>query len=199
MNGSSEFAEYVSYSDEELIRLIHGGDEQAFGCLCSRYIPVCRSLAGRYAGPAIEPEDLAQEGMLGLIEATRRFDPQKQVPFHLYSKRCIVSKMFSALGAMNASKRRANVGSLPLDEQEGLTAQSAPLPEEVLIENEEMRHRGREITSLLSAFENEALRLYLRGCSYAQIAAHFGIPQKSVDNALQRVRRKLRAVWTQFR
>ena len=185
---------YETASDNELIERIRLGDDQAFSILCGRYLPICRSLAGRYAQAALEMDDLLQEGMLGFIEATRRFNPHKQVPFESYARRCITSKMFSALDALTTDKRKANLGSLPFDSQEGTRELQAPSPDEVLIENEEFRHRSEQITSLLSKSENEALRLYLRGNTYAQIAARLEVPPKSVDNALQRVRRKLRAI-----
>lgn len=194
MDVDNGFGCHETLSDSELVGQIREGNEEAFGCLCGRYLPVCRSLARRYAGGALEPEDLAQEGMLGFIEATRRFDSRKQVPFELYAKRCIASKMLSALGAQSAHKRRANLGSVPLCEEQADTVGYAPSPDDLVIERETVLFRSEQITTLLSHSENEALRLYLRGCSYAQIAALCGIPPKSVDNALQRVRRKIRTV-----
>lgn len=187
---------YNNLTDAELAGCVRSGDEQALGCLCNRYIPLCRALAHKYAGPVMELEDLMQEGMLGLLQAARRFDPEKQVPFERYSKRCIVSKMFTAMDAMTAQKRRANIDSVPLEEQEASPRFHTPPPDELFIEHEDVRRKSEEITSLLSKSENEALRLYLRGYSYARMAAQLGISQKSVDNALQRVRRKLRTVLT---
>lgn len=182
-------------TDNELIALIRSGDEQAFSSLCARYLPLCRLLAHRYTALGMEEEDLAQEGMIGLIEATRRFDPQKQVPFEAYARKCILSKILSALDALSAQKRKANLSSLPLDGQESVLELHTPSPDELLIENEEIHRRNEQIFSLLSSSESDALRLYLRGCSYAQIAAKLGLSQKSVDNALQRVRRKLKSAF----
>ena len=184
---------YGPQTDSDLILLVRSGDEQAFSCLCARYLPLCRMLAHRYAGSGLEEEDLAQEGMIGLIEATRRYDSLKQVPFEAYARKCITSKILSALAALSAQKRKANLGSLPLDEQENVLKLHIPPPDELFIESEENRRRSEHILSLLSPSESDTLRLYLRGCSYAQIAAKLGLPQKSVDNALQRVRRKLRS------
>lgn len=181
-------------SDDELIVLIREGGPEAFGSLCGRYLPVCRALARKYAGLTVEAEDLAQEGMLGFIEATRRFDTKKQVPFEIYARRCMTSKMLTHLGAQSAHKRRANIGSLPLDGQENDMALLSPPPDEVLIERESEQFRSEQIAALLSPAENQVLRVYLCGYSYTQIAALCDIPPKAVDNALQRVRRKLRTV-----
>ncbi|MCI8622137.1 MAG: sigma-70 family RNA polymerase sigma factor [Provencibacterium sp.] len=186
---------YHTQTDPELIQLIRKGDELAFGCLCARYLSLCRLVARRYSGLGLEEEDLAQEGMVGLIEATRRFDPCKQVPFEAYARKCISSKILSALDALSAQKRKANLDSLPLDEQQDAPGLHIPSPDELFIESEEVQKRSEQILSLLSPSESDTLRLYLRGCSYAQIAAQLGLPQKSVDNALQRVRRKLRSAF----
>lgn len=182
-------------TDSALIELVREGDEQAFSYLCARYLPLCHALAHRYGGFGLEEEDLAQEGMIGLIEAARRFDPRKQVPFEAYARKCVTSKILSALDALSAQKRKANLDNLPLDEEEDLLRLHTPAPDELLIESEETRRRSRQIFSLLSPSESDTLRLYLRGCSYAQIAAKLGLPRKSVDNALQRVRRKLRSAF----
>jgi RNA polymerase sporulation-specific sigma factor len=180
-------------SDEVYIELIRSGDEQAFSSLYARYLPICRLLARRYAGSGLEEEDLTQEGMIGLMEAARRFDPQKRVPFEAYARKCILSKILSALNALSAQKRKADLDSLPLDEQKNCFIPHTPAPDELFIENEENQRRSEQIFSLLSPSESDTLRLYLCGYSYVQIAARLGLPQKSVDNALQRVRRKLRS------
>lgn len=182
-------------TDNELIRLIRSGDAQAFSSLCARYLPLCRFLAHRYPACGLEEEDLAQEGVIGLIEATRRFDPEKGVPFEAYARKCILSKILSALEALSAQKRKADVGALPLDEQDGVPGLHTPPLDELLIESEDIERRSKQILSLLSPSESATLRLYLRGCSYAQIAARLGLSQKAVDNALQRVRRKLRSAF----
>lgn len=185
-------AKYEERTDSELIALLHGGDSNALAALCARYLPLCRRMAGHY--DVRDPEDLAQEGMLGMMEAARRFDPGRSVPFESFCRRCITSKMLSALDAMSAIKRKANMASLPLDEEISHDLR-VPAPEEFLIEKEEIRRRSEQIQTLLSSSEKDTLRLYLRGYSYAQIAVQLGTSQKSVDNALQRVRRKLKAVF----
>lgn len=194
MNVNTNLPEQSTLSDCVLIDKIRCGDEEAFGHLCGRYLPLCRTLARRLGAGWPECEDLSQEGMLGLIEATRRFDSGKQVPFVVYARRCMTSKMVTALQAQGTQKRRANLGVLSLDETESDLLLISATPEELLIEDEELKLRVEQITSLLSKSENLALRHYLRGYSYSQIAALCELPTKSVDNALQRVRRKLRTV-----
>lgn len=195
MDAKEIFPGYENQSDKVLIRSIRGGDDRALSCLCYRYSPVCLALGRKYAGSGMEAEDLAQEGMIGFIEAVRRYDPEKGVPFEVYSRRCISSKIYSAIAAHLAEKRKSNVDPIPLDEQGTVVGIHAPSPDDLFIEVETVRSRSEQITSLLSKSEMEALKLYLRGCSYAQISAQLGVPQKSVDNALQRVRRKLRSAF----
>lgn len=176
-------------TDAELIVQVRSGNEEALAQLCARYIPLCRRVAGQYAGAPVDVDDLAQEGTLGLLEAVRRYDEKRGVPFEHYARRCITSKILSAIEAMTALKRRANVGSVPLDVHAGL---SVPPPEDRFIEEEELRQHSRALLELLSPSEHEVLRLYLRGVSYVQIARQLGIKPKSVDNALQRVRHKVK-------
>ncbi len=191
---ASADAGQVSFSDSELLYRVRAGgagSEEALGLLCARYFPLCRRLARQYAPSPADADDFVQEGTLGLIEAVRRYDEGRGAPFESYVRRCVQSKILSALETMRAFKRRSNVGCVPLDDHPGLLS---PAPETRIIEEEDFRRRTKQILSLLSRSEHEVLRLYLRGQSYAQIAAQLDISQKSVDNALQRVRRKLRSV-----
>ena len=190
---ASADAGQVSLSDRELLSRARAGgadSEEALGILCARYFPLCRRLARQYAPSPADADDFVQEGTLGLIEAVRRYDESRGSSFESYVRRCVSSKLLSALEAMHTFKRRANVGCLPLENQPELLS---PAPETRMIEQEDFRRRSRQILSRLSRSEHEVLRLYLRGQSYAQIAVQLDISQKSVDNALGRVRRKLRS------
>lgn len=186
-------AGYEGCAESELLALARGGDRMALDCLCARYETMCRGLARHYAGSRIEVEDLAQEGMLGWVQAVWRYDPRKGVPFKSFSRVCMVSKMLSALEAAGRLKRKADVQ--PLSQAEPVPQVGTLSTEEAYCLREDVFQKNKLIQSLLSRSEQEALRLYLRGCTYAQIAAQLEVSQKSVDNALQRVRRKLKAAF----
>jgi RNA polymerase sporulation-specific sigma factor len=174
--------------DSELAAAAKQGLDSAFQALLERYLPVIRSRANRYAAVVGQDvEDFIQEGMLALVRAVRGFDEASGFLFKTYAVTCINNSMASAI----KKHMRNFVAELPLEET-GDDARDTMQPEDMFIEQEDSAKLLWQIQSLLSDFEREVLRHYLRGQSYQEIGVALAAAPKAVDNALQRVRRKLR-------
>lgn len=183
-------------SDEELCRLAASGDPEAETTLVSRYARLVRICARPLFLAGGDSEDLIQEGMLGLLAAIRGFQSGKDTSFHTYAEICVRSRLFTAVRAAQRDKH------LPLNhsvsfEPPLFDGTSAHLfyreesPEDVVIGREELRERIGTLKGQLSGFEAEILSFYLGGLSCAEIASRVGRSTKSVDNAVQRIRRKV--------
>ena len=154
-----------------------------------------------WSTPAQHPSFLleqTQEGMLGLMKAIREFDSTKGVPFSVFARLCIQRKIYSATRSASALKHQPLNQSMSLDRPlfedlaESHTRVTAPIgdPESLVIGNEEREERTRQLYSLLSEFEANVLTLFLDGLSYEEMAETLGKPVKSVENAIQRIKRK---------
>lgn len=136
-----------------------------------------------------------QEAYLGLLKAIRSFRPEKGVPFSSFAGLCMKRQLISAVRRQNTGKNRFFHNSVPLEDSE---ISSLPPdwrqtgPEAAVILEEESRQMREQVIALLSPLEKETLQLYLKGFSYEEMAKKLECPEKSVDNALQRIRRKLR-------
>lgn len=189
-------------TDEQLVALAQQSDAQAVSELIVRYIPLVRFKASGYIGPGYEPEDLAQEGFIGLLGAIRTFDSTRDSLFRTYATVCITNRMNSAVKGAGGEKHKALQNYLPLSEMnEQDCRRSGELdrvrisdPENLVIMQEDLDERRSRMRDLLSIFEQETLKLYLSGHSYYEIAQLLQCATKAVDNALQRVRRKLRSI-----
>lgn len=188
-------------SDETLCSLAASGDRIAEECLAVRYGRLVRVCARPYFLAGGDSEDLIQEGMIGLLSAIRGFSPEKEANFRTYAQVCIQNRLRSAVKAAARGKHQVLNQSVPLEEQpfdEG--AESYPYgvktlhisdPEDELISREDREDRMKLLQSKLSGFEQTVLELYLGGLSYGEIAQRLRKPLKSVDNAVQRIRRKV--------
>lgn len=183
-------------TDIELTARTREGDQSAFDALLFRYMPVIRSRAGRYAGIAgADREDFVQEGMLALFRAARGYQEARQTEFGAYASRSIHNAMLTLI-----KKNRKTAGDIVSIEQmgeeylSGRLARPPATPEDDVILSEYGSSRQRKIMALLSDFEQRVLDLYLGGHTYQQIAASLNTSSKAIDNALQRVKRKLRPV-----
>ena len=191
---------YIQLSDEQLQRLAIGGDLRAEEQLALRYSRLVRICARPYFLVGGDSEDLIQEGMFGLLAAIREFDSDKETSFKTYAELCIKRRLISAVKAASRKKH------LPLNEgvslEEILSEESYShnsyrgevfrrVPEEQVLAKESESEFFFTFSRCLSRFEKEIMGLYLSGLPYAEIAEKVGRPQKSVDNAVQRIRRKL--------
>lgn len=187
-------------SDESLCTLAASGDRVAEERLAMRYSRLVRICARPYFLAGGDSEDLIQEGMIGLLSAIRGFEPEKEASFRTYAEVCIRNRLRSAVKAAARDKHtplnRSVSLAAPLFEEIGALSlgaspQRVENPEDVLIGREERQSRMEALRGKLSGFEKTVIDLYLDGLSYAQIAAQVGKSSKSVDNAVQRVRRKI--------
>ncbi|WRS28815.1 sigma-70 family RNA polymerase sigma factor [Oscillospiraceae bacterium MB08-C2-2] len=191
-------ADCTTIADAKLALLAGQGDTQAFDCLLIRYMPLVKRHAARYSNVSgIDPEDFLQEGMLALFKAAKSYDDRFQVQFSTYAFRCIGNSMITAVKKhMKSAHQNTNV-YIDISDEQWLSRETASrripeLPEEQFIDMETAQLQQQLMRSLLSDFEWQVLRLYLDGGSYQQIALVLQTTTKAVDNALQRVRRKLK-------
>ena len=186
-------------SDEQLVARAKDGDDEALTALIQRYAPFVRMRAGAYGVKELDADDLYQEGMIALLTAVRNYCAGLNSSFRTFASVCINNKLNSALRAHMREKNAPMRGYLSLSEpevpEEALTAHTLD-PEQLVIQSEETDERNRRIETLLSLFERQVLKLYLSSYSYEEMSKQLGSSTKAVDNALQRVRRKLRTVFT---
>ena len=186
--------------DETLCLLAASGDRQSEETLVVRYNRLVRICARPYFLAGGDSEDLIQEGMVGLLAAIREYDPEKAASFRTYAEVCIKNRLFSVIKAAARDKHiplnnsasfgtplfRGNGDPLTFDASDGQGTD----PEEIFLSRESFRERLESLMGQLSGFEASVLRLYLNGLSYSEIAAEVNKSPKSVDNAVQRIRRK---------
>ncbi len=188
-------------TDEALCTLAASGDRIAEEVLVMRYNRLVRICARPYFLAGGDSEDLIQEGMVGLLAAIREFNPAKEAGFHTYAAVCIKNRLRSAIKAAARDKHTPlNNGisfETPLFDGNGdhyaySTFHSGlDNPEDLIIGREEAQERMGALRGQLSGFEAKILGLYLNGLSYSEIAREVNRSPKSVDNAVQRIRRKL--------
>lgn len=162
--------------------------------LINSFLPYISRRASRFKTAGMLKEDLIQEGLIGLLDAIEGFDENKGSSFEAYAVTCINNRIYSVL---RDSTRKKNI---PLNEYLSLSDESesypglpfAPSPEELVVWREEINRIYSMIKDKLSVAEKKVLSLYLQGYSYTAIAELLSIPVKSVDNALQRARKKLK-------
>ena len=186
-------------TDEALCRLAASGDRRAEETLVSRYTRLVRSCARPYFLAGGDSEDLTQEGMLGLIKAVREFQADKDTSFRTFAEICIRSRLYSALRSAGREKHQVLNQSISLDTPDfdsnsytsGTNCLAQRGPEDELIDREHTAALLSGVRKQLSEFEAKILEYYLDGLSCREIAELVGKPPKSVDNAVQRIRRKV--------
>ncbi|BFK87056.1 sigma-70 family RNA polymerase sigma factor [Pseudoflavonifractor sp. DSM 107456] len=188
-------------SDECLCVRSKSGDRSAAEELVLRYNRVVRVCARPYFLAGGDSEDLIQEGMLGLWNAIREYDPRREVSFRTYAETCIRNRLRSAIKAAARDKHSPLNNSVSFETPLfdgfavhdicGREYRCLENPEDTLIGQEEVRERMNVLKGQLSGFEAKILGLYLEGLSYSEIAAEVKRSPKSVDNAVQRIRRKV--------
>ena len=193
---------YYVYEDIRLLELFREGDENAGSELARRYRPLIRRCTRPYFLLGGDSEDLIQEGMIGLVHSMRSFEKDGGAAFKSYAELCIKRRILDAIKAAGRLKHMPLNSGLPLDELEGGEDSESsrlgdmsysPSPEQLIIEREEKNSLYSLSRSLLSPLEKKVLAGYLDGLSYEEIAQKCGKPTKSVDSALQRIRKKLSA------
>lgn len=189
----------VRHSDEALCALAASGNREAEEVLVARYNRLVRTCARPFFLIGGDSEDLTQEGMVGLIKAVREYDAAKEASFRTFAEICIRNRLYSVLRAAARDKHSPLNQSVPLDtpflDSNSYTSGTSHLaqrnPEDFLIDREHTAALLAGVRKQLSEFEAEILGYYLDGLSCREIAETVGKPPKSVDNAVQRIRRKV--------
>lgn len=201
--------EYKDQTDEELIRQIRAGDRAAGDVLMERYKGMVLGKARSMYMLGGDADDLIQEGMIGLYKAVRDFDTSKEASFKTFASLCVSRQLYTAVRASTRNKHLPLNTAISLDspsdsgqqsEEDGQTTDLVNMltsdpefnPEDSLIESENLSILQGKIEQRLSPLEKQVLELYLSGLSYTQIAQKLSIEPKAADNALQRIRTKLR-------
>ena len=189
--------------DVELVRRFHAGDEDALHALLLRYRRLVWGKARGYFLVGADSDDVEQEGMIGLLKAARDFQPDRFVSFRAFADVCVTRQMITAIKTATRRKHQPLNQSLPIsgrrDDQEPGEQHSDTLadphvladPADVVIASEQLAAIQSAVRQMLSGLEVEVLRLYVDGNSYEEISRRLGRHVKSVDNALQRIKRKL--------
>lgn len=179
-------------SDEILCRQAAEGDRMAEECLVMRYMRLARACARPYFLAGGDSEDLLQEAMFGLLKAIREFDAGRDTSFRTFAETCIRNRIRSAVTAAARDKHAPLNYSVPM-ERPDLGKEGECDPEELFISREAEAERLAALERTLSPLEWRILSLYLHGFSYREIGEQVGRTDKSVDNAVQRIRRKVAA------
>ena len=192
-----------SDSDEGLVELAHAGDDGAIDVLLTRYRHYARAKARSYFLAGADKEDIVQEGMIGLYKAIRDFEPEHNTAFRAFAELCITRQIITAIKTATRQKHQPLNSYVSLnrpiaggdDDDRSLSDSIETVevadPAQLVISAEEVRTIKAQMGEVLSPFEVEVLEYYIDGRSYQQIADMLGRHVKSIDNALQRIKRKL--------
>jgi RNA polymerase sporulation-specific sigma factor len=187
--------QYDSFSDEELIAKLRDGENEITDYILEKYKPLVRRCTNAMFLIGGETEDLIQEGMIGLFKAIRDFRQDRNVSFFAFARLCINRQLGTAIQSSNRRKHQPLNSYISLSEQgSDVACPLAESPEQAVIEQEVWEEYKKRLAGMLSRMEREVLDLYLDGCSYTQIAAKMGKSPKSIDNALQRIRQKIKLI-----
>lgn len=195
--------EFSDFTDEELIIRYRDGDKQIMDYLMDKYKHVVRSKASRMFILGADKDDLIQEGMIGLFKAVRDYDSGRDASFLTFADLCVSRQMYTAIQAANRKKHlplNSYISLYKNSEDEILEGQligairdfSEQNPEEILIDRENVEALQTIIDQELSTFERQVLELSMTGMGYIDIARLLGKDPKSTDNALNRVKTKIR-------
>ena len=196
---------FASFSDEELVVLAQQSDDKALDYLLSKYFVYVRNKSLSYYIVGADRDDIIQEGMIGLFKAVRDFSSERGVSFKTFADVCVTRQIITAVKNASRQKHAPLNFYVSLNKSVSDEDDDSPLsdilgqakdsnPEEILIKKENANILGSEMNRLLSQFEILVLSLYLQGNSYADIGKMIGKTSKSVDNALQRIKKKFEKI-----
>lgn len=199
---------YEECGDEELILRLRDGEEAITDYIMDKYKNLVRSKAKSMYILGADRDDLIQEGMIGLFKAVRDYDIGRDASFFTFAELCVSRQMYTAIQAAGRQKHTplntyiSLYGGCTEQEAEGrdgkwelsgsLLSPPERNPEELLIDRENVERLEKTIDKELSSFEKQVLDLYLTGMKYSEIARVLGRDEKSTDNALQRIKSKLK-------
>jgi len=195
--------EFDNLDDNELIIMIKKGNKKALNYLLDKYTDIVSMKAGKYFIIGAEKEDIMQEGLIGLFKAVKSFDPEKQSSFKTFANLCIERQLQTAIKSsmrqkhmplnsylsfnISAYEENDDTSLLEVFENENATVED---PLDIVTKKEYYNFVEERIDETLSDFEKQVLHRYTNGESYVEIAKKVNAPVKSVDNAIQRIRKK---------
>ena len=202
--------QYEDTTDEELLCRLRDGESAIMDFLMEKYKYLVKNKARTMFILGADTEDLIQEGMIGLFKAVRDYDCGRDASFYTFAELCIARQMYTAIQASGRKKHMplnsyiSFYGSVVQDDarEDGaevvlvnvLPAGEESNPEELIIDRENVEQLEQNIQKELSPFEKQVLDLYITGMNYVEIAKVLGKDEKSTDNALQRIRTKMKKV-----
>ena len=192
-------------SDEEIVQEFQQGDDDAFNVLVKKYEYLVCMKVKMYFLLGGDREDLLQEAKLGLYKATRDFKIEGKSSFRGFAELCITRQLITVIKAGNRQKHSPLNNALSLNISrnskraedditlmEMLPHPHAVSPEKAAVESENKREREQILQEILSTIEQDVFSLYMKGQTYMQIAKNLHLPQKTVDNALYRIKKKMK-------
>lgn len=200
------YTNFEQESDETLIDRLRDGENSIMDYIMDKYKFLVRSKAKSMYILGADTEDLIQEGMIGLFKAVRDYDCGRDASFYTFAELCVSRQMYTAVQASQRKKHWPLNSYVSLNsdnkEQEGESAGLSEIlstgqggdPETLFLDKERMEYLEGQIEKELSSFEKQVLDLYLTGMTYSQIAKVLGRDEKSTDNALQRVKSKIKKI-----
>ena len=194
---------YSNLTDEQIVTEIKQGDEYALSYLLEKYKELVNMKVGKYFMVGAEKEDIMQEGMIGLYKAIKNFDTQKQNSFKTFANLCIERQLITAIKTSNRQKHMPlnsylslNMAAYDNNEDDSVelmdtfNSNTIEDPLETVMKKEYYEQIHNNIEKSLSKFEKQVLDRFMKGESYVTIAQKLDSPVKSVDNAIQRIRKK---------
>jgi len=200
---SLDLVPLTDLSDTELVARFHQGDHEALQILLERYRRFARAKARGYFLVGADSDDIEQEGMIGLFKAARDYNPDRQASFRAFAELCITRQVITAIKTATRQKHQPLNQYVSISGVRGTDDPSERTVEDLLddhyladpadeiVSNERMAEMRQSMAEMLSGLEVDVLRLYVEGKSYQEIGDQLGRHVKSIDNALQRIKRKL--------
>lgn len=187
--------DFTQYTDEELVDLFRQGETEVMEYLLDKYKYLVRQKSRVLYLAGAETDDLIQEGMIGLFKAIRDYRKEKEASFYTFAQLCVDRQMYNAIQSSTRQKHQPLNSYVSMNGEEWETQMGNQIqqsPEAIIIAQENAHQMEKKIRKQLSEFENEVLTQYLNGYNYQQIGELMDKSSKSIDNALQRIKTKVR-------
>lgn len=189
-------------TDDEVIRLVQSGSDSDMEIIIDRYKPLVLARARSYFLVGGDRDDLVQEGMIGLFKAVRDYNIERGIPFQIFAEMCVVRQLQTAVKAANRQKHKplnsyVSLSRRAFDEDSDKMLielhedEVGANPEKLVLKQEEDLSMSLAVETLLSEFEQRVLQLYLAGIAYSDMGKQLDKSAKAIDNALQRIRKKI--------
>lgn len=201
MTGEIVAAKYQGMTDEQLIEQLRAGDDGIMDYILNKYKPLVLGKANAMYLIGGDTDDLIQEGMIGLFKAIRDYRTDREATFFHFAELCITRQLYSAVEASNRKKHvplntyisfYSQNGDEGMPLAETLSADQMDNPEQLMIDQENLRIFWERLKERLSGMERQVLDEYLTGLNYRQIAQKLGKSPKAIDNALSRIKSKMK-------